>query len=229
MNKAYKQICEALGIKPITRAAFDKLAPQEIKNTVLVAIPNVPITREQLYKLARSFGEDQPYETYIYNDLYDLYTTEELVGKVTDNKVRFLHIQSELDSDLSNKTTDEQVKLNKNHVPTVYEAVCFWFTLRALNKPLNFNSTYIRHFDLPERRFDGVGLVPFSDVSDDGKPNLNDSNARYDFVARVSVGKNLNLKPSLETSSSTDLQENTEAIKELTKVINRYIKEMENC
>ena len=58
--KAYKEICNALGIASVGETEFKKLCPKSIDGTVLVPVPNITLTHEQLYKLAEDFGSTQP-------------------------------------------------------------------------------------------------------------------------------------------------------------------------
>ena len=77
-------------------------------------------------------------------------------------------------------------------MPSPLEAVTHWQTLRAQGDQLadntTFDRTYIRHFDLPEQRFDDWLRVPDSCVNDGGRPYLYFSVAQYDDLARVAVG-----------------------------------------
>lgn len=74
------------------------------------------------------------------------------------------------------------------------EAVTYWNTLRAQNggnlaaADTNFDQTFIRHFNLPEKRFDGWSGVPSSYVNDGGGPGLGNSDAGGARDGRVSVG-----------------------------------------
>lgn len=75
-------------------------------------------------------------------------------------------------------------------VPSVLDALTFWYTLRArgdkLNDSSSLNKTYIRHFNLSAKKLATWLYVPNSYVSDGGKPRLNRSSADGD--ARVAVG-----------------------------------------
>jgi hypothetical protein len=84
-----------------------------------------------------------------------------------------------------------QEKTPSLRVPSVLEAVSYWFRLRPdKHKPLKGSGmgdkTYIRHFDLPDRSDGGWLYVPRSVVVDDGEPRLGRSGG--DDRGRVAVG-----------------------------------------
>jgi hypothetical protein len=186
----------------------DKLAyvvtAQEADSDVrftLVATPNVVATKEDLVKAAKAFGENQPYTTYVWDELYKKYIPEQLSG--TDpgngNSVVFSLIPSSYTPDMEGTVVEQRAKLAELQasnpglkVPSPLEAVAYWQTLRAVGDQLadgsTFDRTYIRHFDLPERRLDGWLGVPRSYVSDVGRPVLDDSGARSGDGARLAVG-----------------------------------------
>lgn len=172
MYSTYKNICKILGETPVTKTAFDKILPASIPDTTLIAVPDKVIPKSNLFMLAQEFGKTQPLKTYIYTELYELYSDEELSGKPEGNKVRFVHIQKEFDTTLSNKTVAEQKQiLPKNfRVPSVLEAIALWYVLRDQDKSLTFDKTYIRHFDLEPKRLVGWSFVPYSFVHYDGGP-----------------------------------------------------------
>ncbi len=89
---------------------------------------------------------------------------------------------------------------------------------------MNFDSTYIRHFDLPEEDVDGDVLVPYSGVYDVGEPGLAYSFARNGNLARVSVGSKLEPQSSPSPLDTSLLQANTEAILKLTDTLERIFK-----
>jgi hypothetical protein len=186
----------------------DKLAyvsaAQEVDPEViftLVATPNVAVDHKELAEAAKAFGENQPYETYVWDPLYSKYTPEQLSG--TDpsdgNSVVFSLIPSKYTPEMNGTAAEQRGKLTKLQasnpnlkVPSPLEAVTYWQTLRAQGDQLadgtTFDKTYIRHFDLPEQRFGGWLGVPDSYVGDDGGPGLDYSFARDDGHARVAVG-----------------------------------------
>lgn len=175
-------------------------ADPEVRFT-LVATPNVVVNNKELAKGAKAFGQNQPYETYVWGPLYSRYTPEQLSG--TDpsngNSVVFSLIPSKYTPDMDGTVVEQRGKLGKLQVanpdlkvPSPLEAVTHWQTLRAQGNQLadntTFDRTYIRHFDLPEQGIDGWLRVPFSFVDGVGGPRLNFSNAQHGSLARVAVG-----------------------------------------
>ena len=166
----------------------------------LLATPNVLATPEQIISLAKNFGQEQPHETYVYDELYGQYSAEELSGPlVIDANVKLSLIPSASDKklygDVQRQRATFQDQRNANpslRVPSVLEAITYWQTLRASGDKLDdygaFDKTYIRHFDLPEQRFGDWSCVPFSYVSYDGKPDLYYSDAENDHYGRLAVG-----------------------------------------
>jgi len=168
----------------------------------LVATPNVILSLKQFKDVAKKFGENQPYPTYIWDELYDKYTPAQLCsGTSYASSFLFSLIPSKLNEGMYGTVTEQRAKLEKLQrsqetaflkVPSPLEAVVYWNTLRAQGDRLegtdNFDKTYIRHFDLSEQRFDGNLFVPFSCVRGNGEPNLLRSLARDGSDARVAVG-----------------------------------------
>ncbi len=70
--KTYKEVCKILGVKP-EKVNITEETPE---NTTLVIVPDQVFTWSKIKKLAVEFGKKQPYETYIYEDLYKLYSAE---------------------------------------------------------------------------------------------------------------------------------------------------------
>lgn len=180
-------------------------ADPELRYT-LVAQPNIVISKDELKRLAQDFGKDQPYETFIYDPLYDQYTDEELSG-VTDPDlpIRFLLIPNKTDESLYGTVAQQNADLKQRQadkpflvVPAPAVAPSIWYRLRVggvlpASKDPNdfvgvFDQTYIRHFDMEPKRLGGGLCVPDSCVSVDGGPGLYRSGARYDYHARVAVG-----------------------------------------
>lgn len=210
---AYKQVCKILGVKPGTITNVTDKA-----NATTVLVPNKIFDWQDIKKLAVAFGEDQPYQTYTYDNLYEQYTSEELSGSVDDSiNYRVLYIPDKYN--VEPDTVDNQRKL-VGRVPSVLEAVCFWFALRKSGKTMNFDSTYIRHFNLEAKNMFGWGTLPDSRVGDGGEAYLSGSVAAYDGHGRFALGSDLNLAPT-PLSSTSDLIENTEAIRELTATLRK--------
>jgi hypothetical protein len=167
----------------------------------LVATPNVLANSKDVTKAAKAFGENQPYSTYVWDELYGKYSAEQLSGTDPSNgkAVAFSLIPSTYTPEMGGTVVEQRAKFAKLQadnpdlkVPTVLDAVTYWQTLRAqgyqLRDNFTFDRTYIRHFDLPEQRVGRWSVVPYSCVYDDGRPylDLSDAGGRYD--ARVAVG-----------------------------------------
>lgn len=175
-------------------------ADPELRFT-LVATPNVTATKDEVIGVAREFGKDQPYETYVYDEIYGRYTPEQLSGTNPENgnSVVFSLVPSKFSPELDGSVAQQRETLAKMQadnpdlrVPSVLEDVAHWQTLRAQGDSLTtgdvFDRTYVRHFDLPEQRIGGWDDVPGSCVDDGGKPGLSDSRAGRDRYGRVAVG-----------------------------------------
>lgn len=167
----------------------------------LVATPNVLADHKDIIKVAEIFGKSQPYETYVYDTLYKKYSAQELSGTDPDNgnAVVFSLIPSNYTPEMGGTVIEQRAKLAKLQtenpdlkVPSVLESVTYWQTLRAQGQRLadntTFDRTYIRHFDLPEKRVDDWSDVPGSYVGVDGKPRLDGSRAGNACDGRLSVG-----------------------------------------
>jgi hypothetical protein len=163
----------------------------------LVTTPNVLVNQGQLISLARNLGK----KTYVRDTLYAKYTPEQLSGidHTRDNSIAFSLIPSKPDENLYGTAASQRVKLaelQKSHqfikVPSVLEAITYWYALRAGGSTLSgstaFDATYIRHFDLPEKNLVGWARVPDSYVRKRCRPELGDSYASLDGRARVAVG-----------------------------------------
>ncbi|HUD06024.1 MAG TPA: hypothetical protein VMR18_03895 [Candidatus Saccharimonadales bacterium] len=186
---------------------YDHLVEELIANGArfnLVATPNIEATEKQIVDLAEAFGKQQPYSTYVYDELYrkGRYSSKEFSGNVGDAPVRLSLIPSRRDASLSGKTVETQVRMLREqqdskpnlslHVPSVLDAVTYWYTLRAQGDKLAdssaFDKTYIRHFDLDPKAVGRWSIVPDSYVYRAGRPYLHDSNVDAGRDARVAVG-----------------------------------------
>lgn len=215
--KSYQTVCKILGIKPVKITEKFK----EVPEATLVIVPDQAFNDVQLIKLARKFGEDQPYETYVYDKLYPQYSAEELSGTPTGKNYRVLYTPKKYNVD-SAPAKAQAKKHAKDHVPTVLEAIVHWFVLREAGESLNFNSTYIRHFDLEPKAVGGWSRVPLSYVDSDGEPFLRNSVADSVVGARLAVGSTSTLDTPLPSSAvplSSALQENTEALNQLNDTL----------
>lgn len=175
-------------------------ADPELRFT-LVATPNVVAKADEIIEMAKEFGNNQPYATSVWSDIYGKYTPEQLSG--TDpsngNAVKFRLIPNKLDPAMQGTVPNQRTRLAQLQVstpfvgvPGVLEDITFWNTLRASGDSLStgdvFERTYVRHFDLPEKRVGDFRGVPSSYVGGDGGPYLRDSSVGSDGLARVSVG-----------------------------------------
>lgn len=165
----------------------------------LLATPNVVRDWHDLRSLAVEFGKSQPYETYVYDDLYRHYSAEELSGAKADGKLRFSIMPSGDTKQLGYNTAETQQTILSQlqaeqpnldlRVPSVLEAITYWHTLRSKNGSVaDFNLTCIRHFDLKPVRVGSWLRMPGSYVGDNGEPILGLSNAGGDHDACVLVG-----------------------------------------
>ncbi len=167
----------------------------------LVATPNVTATADEIIALARRFGEDQPYSTDVWEEIYHKYTPEQLSGTNPEdgNSIKFRLIPNKRDPDMYGTVAQQLAMLEKIQAETpfvsvqsVLDDVVAWNTLRANGDSLKtgavFDRTYARHFDMPDRRVGGWRSVPRSGFNDNGQPFLDDSYADCGNLGRVSVG-----------------------------------------
>lgn len=186
---------------------YDYLVEQLIENGArynLVATPNIEASEAQVVALAEAFGKDQPYETYVYDELYRKghYTGSEWSGNSGSAPVRLSLIPSRRDGEISGRSVEQQLQMLKKRqtsrpelrarVPSLLDAVTYWYSLRAQGDKLDDSSavekTYIRHFDLEPKTVDGWPFVPGSYVRHGGEPSLLDSVAEVENDARLAVG-----------------------------------------
>jgi hypothetical protein len=186
---------------------YDYLVEQLIENGArysLVASPNIEASEAQIVALAENFGKDQPYSTFVYDEMYrrSRYSDQEWSGNSGGSAVRLSLTPSRADAQISYKTAAEQVRLLRERqaerpnlsarVPSLLDAVTYWYTLRAQGDKLDdssaFDKTYIRHFDLEPQTVGGWQFVPSSYVLSDGKPYLGVSFAEDGNGARLAVG-----------------------------------------
>ena len=221
--QAYSEVAQATGAEVMDKPAFDrlletKLAEWQDNGTMdyvvrdfvengnkpnLLATPNVIADRQRLRDFAVHFGEQQPVGTFVYDELYQHYSAEELSGELQQGgAVRLSIMPSGYTKQLGRKPVAEQLNTFKKmqvespslklRVPSVLDAVTYWQTLRARGDKLSGNGTTdktcIRHFNLEPKRVGVWSGVPYSCVGVSGRPGLDRSAADYDVVARVSVG-----------------------------------------
>ncbi|CAK9251834.1 unnamed protein product [Sphagnum jensenii] len=166
--------------------------------------PNVLVSKEQIIGAAEAFGQTQPkpISAYIYRELYDQYSGEELSGAQEQGvSVRFSLMPSKFTPELGqvpvqsserSYTTQRQPTPSRYPCPSVLDAISYWQSLRASSITVSGDGTNyktgIRHIDLEPARIGGDLVVPRSAVDGFGKPDLYRSLAEVDYVARVLVG-----------------------------------------
>ncbi len=169
-----------------------------------IATPNIEASEAQIVALAENFGKDQPYTTYVYDELYrkGRYNGREWSGNTGNAPVRLSLIPSRPDSQISYKRAEEQVRLLRERqasrpelqarVPSLLDAVTYWYSLRAQGEKLDdssaYDKTFIRHFDLEPKTVDGWAVVPASFVRDVGGPRLLYSDVDDEDGTRLAVG-----------------------------------------
>jgi hypothetical protein len=167
----------------------------------LVAAPNVWTAAGELATIAREFGKAQPHETYVWDELYSMYTPAQLSGTIPGNGmgIAFSLIPSRMDERLYGTVqqqretlADMRVTTPALHVPSMLESIVYWHTLRAGDERLDdsaaFDTTYIRHFDLPAQRIGDFQGIPSSCGGGGGGPSLSYSRVGLGGPARVAVG-----------------------------------------
>lgn len=171
----------------------------------LVMTPNILASKEQILGAAEAFGQSQPepMSAYIYRELYDQYSGEELSGAQEQGvSARFSLMPSKFTPELGQapaqeqRTKLQQLKGSLPHlsirVPSVLDAISYWQSLRASGITLSgdgtYNKTFIRHLDLEPMRVGSVLDVPDSFLGAGGGPYVSLSNAGNDSGARVLVG-----------------------------------------
>jgi len=168
----------------------------------LVATPNIEASEAQVVALAEAFGKDQPYE--IYDELYRKghYTGSEWSGNSGNAPVRLSLIPNRHDSEISGRSVEQHLQMLKERqtshpdlharVPSLLDAVTYWYSLRAQGDKLDdssaVNKTYTRHFDLEPKTVRRWPVVPRSYVSVGGEPRLGGLDAEYGYDARLAVG-----------------------------------------
>lgn len=217
--QGYSEITKQLGAEPLSKQEFSELLDVKMaewrENGVmryivrdfvdndnkpnLLATPNIVTGWDDLRSAAVNFGKKQPYETYVYDELYRHYSAEELSGVPTEGSVRFGVMPSGYTRSIGQAPVDtqherlEQIQVEQPslgmRVPSVLEAITYWYALGAKDGSVaDFDKTYIRHFDLRPVRIASWPLVPFSFVNGGSMPYLDRSFAAFDCDARVLVG-----------------------------------------
>lgn len=163
-----------------------------------VITPEGLVSSEEIMQLAYSFGETQPYATYVEKDLYSQYTARELSG---NGQLKIRLLPSEPDAKLSAlNVTDKRHLLGEYQaahpelhyqVPSVLENLVRWQTLRAAGDRLQDSNTWtktvVTHFDLEPKQL-GRWRLPYSFVYRDGKPFLAFAFDNNHYIACLAVG-----------------------------------------
>lgn len=168
---------------------------------ILVATPNIAVDAREIAAVARELGKTQRCETYVWDELYGMYTPEQLSGADPDNgnSVVLSLIPGRLDERLYGRVhhqrevlADMRAAMPAHHVPSVWESVTYWQTLRERPEQLAdgaaFDATYIRHFDLPAQQIGNFEAVPSSCGGGGGGPALGYSRVQVGSPGRVAVG-----------------------------------------
>ena len=125
----------------------------------LLATPNVIADWQTLRAIAVKFGERQPYETYVHDELYRHYSAEELSGEKTNGKLRFSVMPSGYSRRIGRSPAETQLATLQQlqvelprlslRVPSVLEAITYWHAWRAKDgSRYDFRMTDICHIDL---------------------------------------------------------------------------------
>lgn len=165
---------------------------------ILGATPNILASPKDIIKAAKAFGKKQSSVTFTYDPLYEQYSAIELSGTTPDNgrTVMFSLFPNKLTKGMKGTVEQQRQALKEMQainpylkVPSVFEAVTLWETVRAQEGSVgDYNRTYIRHFDLDTKQVDGWSAVPGSYVVDLGDAGLRGSVATDDDYGRVSMG-----------------------------------------
>lgn len=225
---AYSEVSRLLGTESLSAAeleavfaskdsewqangVYSYLIDQLIENGsryTLVTIPGIKASAREIVNLARTFGQEQRYDTYVYDVMYSSgettgkYSDEIMSGKGDGDMVRFRLIPSRFTDELGYKPVEDQLDIMQQiqqqypelnlQIPSHLEAVSYWYALRARGDTLTdediYLKTVIRHIDVPPVTIGGWSYVPNSCVYDYGGPNLYDSDATSVGYARLSVG-----------------------------------------
>jgi hypothetical protein len=186
---------------------YDYLAEKLITDGArftLVATPNTEASEAQIVALAENFGKNQPHATHVYDALYrkGRYSDREWSGNKGNTPIRFSLIPDRFDSEMGITRVDVHAELLRErqarqpglniHVPSMQDAVTYWYSLRAGGDKLDddsaYDKTYIRHFDLEPKLVGGWSIFPRSYVYGGGKSYLNSSVADNHCGARLAVG-----------------------------------------
>jgi hypothetical protein len=182
----------------------------------LLATPNVAISEAQLAALAESFGTEQPHSTFMHPHIYQAgaYDDHARSGNSGRAPVRFSLVSNKLDSQMNDKLVAKQVRILQERqarhealnirVPSMLDAVTYWYSLRARGDKLNDygakERSYFCHFDLEPTELEPTELgstmsrkpsklVPDAYVRTNGQPRLSGAFIdRGGGKARLAIG-----------------------------------------
>ncbi|MEO8105306.1 MAG: hypothetical protein ABI602_03125 [Candidatus Saccharibacteria bacterium] len=167
----------------------------------LVATPNVQAHRHEVRQSALDFGKKQPHESLVNDELLSKYQHRQLAGGRSSDKRAFLFslIPTTYTPGLEGPVLAQRSKfdeLQATHpqlrVPSPFEAITFWATLRAQGDTLDNGDVYARtsivHFDLPEQRSAEWLCVPHSYIDNRGVPHLGYLSVDFTSNGRLAIG-----------------------------------------
>jgi hypothetical protein len=166
----------------------------------IIATPNLLIGPKKIIHSANLFGENQPKSTLVWDELISTYSASQLCGTNPDsgNLVSFSLMPNLYNPEIGGKVVAQREKLSelkeKNNnlkIPSVFDMITYWNTLRSngdlLSDDAVFTRTYVCHIDLPEQYFGGNLGIPSTCVNSDGRPLLSYSDISSNSRTRVSV------------------------------------------
>ena len=181
---------------------------REMKYNLLV-VPNLDLTRQDIFAAAEKFGEGQPkpLRTLRGSDsFYDQYAPQQLSGYNPDRSSSVKLFLMPTKCDVAGARVEAQrvaldrfrwtqTKKRRNadciQVPSVLAAITNWYYLRAENnlRGDQFAKTYVRQLDLMVPDVTGAMAVPDSYVYGDEQPTLSWSGGDVKFEVRLGVGE----------------------------------------
>ena len=174
----------------------------------LVMAPNVPVTDAELVALAIDHGEsnkkakDAKVEIFFnVDDFCKNYSPEQLAGYNPDGgAVNFCLIPNHFTPGFKGRVDEQRAKLSAAQVdnpflrvPSVFEDICYWNTIRERVGGIDDSDTCIRHFDLSTTLEKGFlsnrGFVPDTCLNGGiGIPVMTESSYKYAADARIAIG-----------------------------------------
>ena len=168
---------------------------------ILVATPNYVARNDEIIALARGFGNNQPNDTLVWNELNNQFKPEKLSGTITGHNslVIFSLIPNKEDPKFYGTSYELQAKLTEAQeihpflkVPSLLEAINYWQTLRTQNNKLadqdTFSATSVVHFDqLTDRQNENQHSL-YSCIFYDGQAFIYRIDANENLCARIAIG-----------------------------------------